>query len=250
MKEPDYDSSYNRPRNVLPENKVRGWRGAISSMFGLAQTQHQSFIRSVMKDQRQTSVFELPLADLQAVVFDLETTGFNPEHDEILSVGAVLCVGSDVHAEHTFYSMVKPNRKIPANIVELTNITDEMAADAPDVREVLTNFLRFVQRRVLIAHGTGHDKQFLNVALWRMAKIRLSHRVLDTILVARWLNPRLPSYDLDTVLDAYGIPIQDRHHALSDAIMTARLWSEFMREIASRRITTLGDLYAHLSQHV
>lgn len=228
-----------------------GFRSALSSMFGLQQAQHQAFIRSVMKQQRQTSIFNLPLHNLQAIVFDLETTGFHPYNgDEILSIGAVLAVGSRVQEETTFYSLINPQRPIPEKIRKLTQITDELAADAPPLKDVLLQFLAFVQRRVLIAHGTGHDKQFLNAALWRTAKIRLSHRVLDTMLVAKWLSPQLSSYDLDTLLEHYGIPIAVRHHALSDAMMTAQLWTVLLAEAEQRNIATLGDLYAYLSNHV
>jgi len=196
-------------------------------------------------------VFDLPLHNLNAIVFDLETTGFNPYNgDEIISIGAVLTVGQEVVEGETFYSLVNPGRPIPRHVVELTGISDGMAAEAPDLKEVLPKFLAFVQRRILVAHGTGHDKQFLNAALWRTARIHLSHRVLDTILVAKWLRPNLPAYDLDTLLAEYEIPVTTRHHALSDAVMTAHLWTKFMAEIADRNITSLGDLYARLSTHV
>jgi len=237
--------------NMWRAGKGGGLRGALSSVFGLQQPQHQAFIRSIMKEQRQTSVFDLPIQDLNAIVFDLETTGFHPYNgDEIISIGAVLTVGQEVVEQETFYSLVNPGRSIPQHVVELTGISDSMAADAPELKEVLTKFLAFVQRRILVAHGTGHDKQFLNAALWRTAKIHLSHRVLDTILVAKWLRPNLPAYDLDTLLDVYGIPVTTRHHALSDAVMTAHLWTKFIAEISERNISSLGDLYAHLSTHV
>jgi len=237
--------------NMWRAGKSGGLRGALSSVFGLQQAQHQAFIRSIMKEQRQTSVFDLPLHNLNAIVFDLETTGFNPYNgDEIISIGAVLTVGQEVVEGETFYSLVNPGRPIPQHVVELTGISDGMAAEAPDLKEVLPKFLAFVQRRILVAHGTGHDKQFLNAALWRTARIHLSHRVLDTILVAKWLRPNLPAYDLDTLLAEYEIPVTTRHHALSDAVMTAHLWTKFMAEIADRNITSLGDLYARLSTHV
>ena len=46
-----------------------------------------------------------------------------------------------------------------------------------------------------------------------------------------------------------GIPVEGRHHALSDARMTARLWANYMKEIQARgHATTLGDLYVYLSE--
>jgi DNA polymerase-3 subunit epsilon len=187
---------------------------------------------------------------LELVVFDLETTGFSPYNgDEIISFGAVSMVGGEVEEGSTHYSVVNPKRPIPPHIVELTGITNEEALRAPELVEGLKGFLEFVQQKVLVAHGTGHDKQFLNAALWKTSRISLNHRMLDTMMVAKWLLPRQRHYDLDTLLNEFGIEVTQRHHALEDAKMTALLWSKFMEEMKARRVDTLGELYALLSRH-
>ena len=230
--------------------KMGGLTPAITSMFDVQSAQQMAFIRSIMKEQRKNSLYDIPLATVELVVFDLETPGFSPYNgDEIISFGAIAVEGAAVKENETFYSIVNPKRAIPDTVVELTGITNEMAANAPELLNGLREFLEFVQQKVLVAHGTGHDKHFLNSALWKTSKINLSHRMLDTMMIGKWLNPRLKSYDLDTLLDVYGVDVTLRHHALEDARMTAQLWSRFMPEIQSRDIHTLGDLYAHLSHH-
>lgn len=230
--------------------KMGGITPAITSMFNAQSAQQMAFIRSVMKEQRKNSLFDVTLSNMESVVFDLETTGFSPYNgDEIISIGAVVMVGGEVKEEDTFHSIVNPKRAIPENIEQLTGITNDMAADAPDLIDALRNFLEFVQQRVLIAHGSGHDKHFLNSALWRTSKVNLSHRLLDTMMVAKWLHPKQPNYGLDSLLKSYEVPITKRHDALEDSLMTARLWSKMVDTIKARDISTLGDLYAHLSHH-
>ena len=230
--------------------KKGGLTPAVASMFGAQNAQQMAFIRSAMKLQRQTSLFEMPLADLQAVVFDLETTGFNPYNgDEIISFGAVAVSGQNVEDHTSYYSFVNPNKAIPAEIERLTGITNEMAITAPDLIVVLHEFFAFVQKQILIAHGTGHDKQFLNAALWKTSKINLTHRVLDTMMVAKWLHPEMKTYELDRLLDKYEVPVTVRHHALEDSLMTAQLWVKMIDEIKARQVITLGDLYMYLSRH-
>lgn len=230
--------------------KKGGITPAVASVFGSQSAQQMAFIRSTMKLQRQTSLFDLPLKSLEVVVFDLETTGFNPYNgDEIISFGAVTVSGSVINNNQTYHSLVNPQKPIPTMIQELTGITMEMAEDAPELIEVLQHFLEFVQRKILIAHGTGHDKQFLNAALWKTSKVNLTHRVLDTMMIAKWLHPDLKNYDLDCLLDMYEIPITTRHHALEDSLMTAQLWVKFIAEITDRQVITLGDLYMYLSRH-
>ena len=228
--------------------KKGGLTPTIASLFGSQSAGQMAFIRSAMKLQRSTSLFEMPLKSLDTVVFDLETTGFNPYHgDEIISFGAVAVSGNTIQ-ESTFYSLCNPLKPIPPEVERLTGIRTETAAAAPDLIAALSQFLQFVQRRMLIAHGTGHDKQFLNAALWKTSRIKLTHRVLDTMIVAKWLHPKLVMYDLDTLLELYDVPITRRHHALEDSLMTARLWVKMVDAITDRQVATLGDLYMYLSR--
>ncbi|MGO4107206.1 3'-5' exonuclease [Paenibacillus sp. YAF4_2] len=230
--------------------KMGGFTPAIASMMGSQNAQQMAFIRSMNKEQRKGSLLDMPLKELDIVVFDLETTGFYPSNgDEIISFGAVHMKGAELRESEQFYSLVNPKRRVPKQIIELTGITNEMVLDAPELMQVLHDFMEFLGRRLLLAHAAGHDKQFLNAALWRTSKISLNHRVLDTMLVAKWLEPKRSSYALDDLLEDYGIPITERHHALHDSIMTAKLWQKFLVQILDRNITTLGDLYAYLSKH-
>lgn len=230
--------------------KMGGLTPAIASMFGSPNAQQMAFIRSMAKDQRNHSTLDMPLRDLPIVVFDLETTGFYPNNDdEIISFGGVVVQGEEIDEQNTFYSLVNPKRRIPLHITELTGITNEMAAEAPELMQVLHDFMEYIGRRMLIAHGSGHDKQFLNAALWRTSKVHLTHRVIDTMMVAKWLEPRRSDgYGLDELLMSAGIPIENRHHALHDSIMTAKLWVQYLRRMSDRNINTLGDLYAYLSK--
>lgn len=230
--------------------KMGGLTPAIASMLGANNAQQMAFLRSNSKDQRQHSPMEIDLHDMDAVVFDLETTGFHPNGgDEIISFGAVLMTGDRIHADQTFYSLVNPKRDIPEVITELTGITNEMAASAPPLMDVLHDFMQFVGKRVMIAHSSSHDKQFLSTALWRTSRTYLNHRIIDTMMIAKWLEPTLPNYGLDECLASNQISMLNRHHALDDSLMTAELWHKYLQRIFAKQLTTLGDVYAYLSRH-
>jgi DNA polymerase-3 subunit epsilon len=122
-----------------------------------------------------------------------------------------------------------------------------MVARAPSIIDALSDFLEYVGTRLLVAHGTGHDRHFLNAALWRTSRTSLEHRMLDTMLITKWLYPRQQDLSLDTLLDLHGIEIKNRHHALEDSLMTAKLWVEYHKKMLQKDILTLGDLYMRLS---
>lgn len=230
--------------------KMGGLTPAIASMFDARNAQHMAFIRSVMKEQRKNSLYDVLLESMEAVVFDLETTGFSPYNgDEIISIGAVAVKGAAVCSGETFYSLVNPRRNIPDTVVALTGISNEMGQRAPELIDALRGFLEFVQQRVLIVHGSGHDKHFLNSALWKTSKVSMSHRMIDVMMIAKWLQPKRQNFSLDSLLETYGIEITVRHHALEDSLMTAKLWSAMLKEIRQRDVTNLGELYTQLSHY-
>lgn len=229
--------------------KMGGFTPAIASMFDARNAQHMAFIRSVMKEQRKNSLYDILLDSMEAVVFDLETTGFSPYNgDEIISIGAVSVKGPQVYDE-TFYSLVNPRRSIPELITDLTGISDEMTSSAPELIDALRAFLEYIRHRILIVHGSGHDKHFLNSALWKTSKVNLSHRMIDVMMIGKWLHPKLKSHSLDALLELYEVEVTVRHHALDDSIMTAKLWSKMLLEIRERDVVNLGDLYAQLSHY-
>lgn len=229
--------------------KMGGVTPALNSMFSPQNARHMAFMRQVMKQQRNDFVMDEPLSEMDVVVFDLETTGFSPNAgDEIISFGAIAVKGHEIRTEETFYSLVNPGRPIPDHIARLTGIEDSAVSAAPSVMEGLRQFFEFTHKRILVAHASGHDKKFLNAALWRTSKVHMTHRVLDTLMIAKWLEPKRSDYSLDALLEDHGIPAGRRHHALEDSIMTAKLWVSFLKRIQARNIHTLGDLYAYLSQ--
>ncbi|HZG75401.1 MAG TPA: exonuclease domain-containing protein [Paenibacillus sp.] len=243
-------SNPNRPpTGMWSLYKMGGLTPAINSVFNPQNAQQMAFIRQVMKRQRKDFVMETPLSEVEVVVFDLETTGFHAGGgDEILSFGAIAVKGEDIREAETFYTLVNPERDIPPNIQTLTGITPDDVREAPSVMDGLRRFFEFVDKRILVAHASAHDKQFLNAALWRTSKVHMTHRVLDTIMIAKWLEPKRTDYSLDALLEEHDIPVTVRHHALEDSRMTARLWVSFLRRARDRNIHTLGELYAYLSQ--
>lgn len=228
--------------------KNRGMPALIASMAGTPSAQQIAFIRSLSKGQRRTETLHIPLTELQTVVFDLETTGFHARHgDEILSFGAVKMEG-DTITEETFYTLSRTTVAIPQPITDLTGITQEMSNLAPLLVESLHGFMSFIAARVLIAHGSVHDKSFLDHALWRTTRTHLGHRVLDTMMIASRLEPYRGISSLEDWLDAYGLTVTTRHHALEDSLMTASLWAAQVPRLCQRNIFTLGDLYVFLSK--
>lgn len=152
------------------------------------------------------------------VVVDIETTGFNPEWNELLEIGAVKIVNGVV--TETFTRLVRPTRPVPYKIEQLTGITEEMVKDAPPPGEVLTEFMTFVGDAVFVAHNAQFDYGFLRAKLKKHLQVEFNPPVADTLALSRALWPHLKSHRLDMLAKELGI-IQEQHHRAGDDALTA-----------------------------
>lgn len=221
---------------------------------GARQAYERSIAKEKGKAQRgknRSDLLDIPLNELPVVVIDLETTGFEPYADEIISIGARKITGISWEPEESsvMYELLNPGMQIPAHIEYLTGISNDDVAHAPDVGAGLSRFIGFVDNRLIIAHASGHDKAFLRNALWRYHRHTWRYRMLDTMLVARWLYPEQKELDLDTLAQMHHIEIERRHHALHDAKATGELWILFVEQAMKRRVTTLREMYMYLSRY-
>ena len=56
------------------------------------------------------------------------------------------------------------------------------------------------------------------------------------------LAARLEKLDLGTLAEYYGVPVDDAHHALSDAFLTARVWQKMLYTLQAKGVLTLKKL--------
>ena len=157
------------------------------------------------------------------VVFDLETTGFSPRYDEITEIGAVKIEHGRI--VDRFSTFVNPLRPIPPKIVELTNITDDMVADAPTIDEALPLFEDFIGDGILVAHNASFDSRFVEYR----RKDKGNYPTIDTLLLAQCLDLHIKNYKLGTLAKRFGINLQGAHRAVNDAEATAELFLHLER---------------------
>lgn len=173
------------------------------------------------------------------IVFDLETTGFSPDKNKIIEIGAVK-VESGAITER-FSTFVNPEVPIPFHIEELTSIRDDMVMDAPKIEEILPQFMAFCEGAIMVAHNAEFDMSFILKNCERQ-QIRTDFTVIDTVALARMLLPNLNRFKLDTVAKALGISLDHHHRAVDDAACTAEIFVKFIRMLKDRGIETLDDV--------
>ena len=175
----------------------------------------------------------------EMVAFDIETTGLNAGSDRMTEIGAVIFAGNEIKA--TFNTFVDPEMHIPAEITQLTGITDRDVKGAPKEAEALRSFLEFAGNRPLVAHNADFDTGFMSAAAVRNG-IEFEPVYIDTLALSRALLPDLKKHKLDIVSNRLSLPDFNHHRASDDALVCARIMGRFLDMLAQHDAATLNDI--------
>ena len=176
------------------------------------------------------------------ISFDVETTGFKAEWENIIELGSVKsnCNGKIID---TFSRFANPGKKIPNKITDITGITDDMVKDAESSNKVILDWFSWVEPgSILLAHNSSFDVSFVIKPLLRLEIDWPKYIVVDTLAWARKTFPNLKKHKLGVLLEHIGyVPKGQLHRAVEDATGTLHLAARMMREC---KITTIDDMFA------
>lgn len=181
------------------------------------------------------------------IVFDLETTGLKPATEEITEIAAVLVREGEI--KDSFQTYVNPHKPIPPEITELTGISDETVADAPDLPEALDKFFAFMGDRVLVAHNAGFDLSFLKAACKKL-DIEREFTYIDTLEMSRIMLPHLSRFKLNILAKELQVGPFEHHRASEDAAVLGRIWVKLLDKLKheqhASKISDINPLLAGL----
>lgn len=160
-------------------------------------------------------------ASVGYAVFDCETTGTSPEHDEIVSL-ALVRLDADGKEIGQYASLVRPSCPIPTETTAVHGISDSDVLDAPTLAEVAPELLPLLEGAVLVAHNVGFDLAMLQHGLAAAAIEYEPPAVACTLEIYRLLEPLAPAHNLEAVCARHEIALH-AHDALGDALATADL---------------------------
>ncbi len=177
------------------------------------------------------------------VVIDTETTGLSPRKNELIEISAIKY--NDFEPVEKISYLIKPKAEISEKITELTRITNEMAADALPVEDVMPLVQGFVGDYNIVGHNIEFDMDFLTANGFVVGKkqkiydnLQLSrkllkplHDVYDKVEEMYMLDGDVKNYKLTTLCEYYGIYRDDAHRALSDCYATAQIYITQLKEM-------------------
>jgi len=165
------------------------------------------------------------------VAIDLETTGFDPDADRIIEIGAVRLTAErdgTVVPGQRFVTFVDPGRALSGAISRITGIHDADLAGATSPETAIAALRDFLGDGVtLVGHNVAFDAAFLE-----RAGIPELPR-LDTAELASILLPSAASYALQRLAADEAIAPGAAHRALHDALTCASVLSALSKRASA-----------------
>jgi DNA polymerase III subunit epsilon len=178
---------------------------------------------------------------------DLEMTGLNPRTDQIIAIGAVPIDGGRIRLGGGVYTLVRASKRSQVGAVLVHKLRLADVADAPSLDEGIDLLLEALAGRVPVFHTASIETAFLEREFARR-HVRLPAAADTEALGLRWLRHRdgdaPPAIRLGRLADALGQPAETPHHALGDALTTAKLFIALASLLDTVHGQTVGSLLA------
>ena len=175
---------------------------------------------------------------------DLELTGLH-RSAEIISIGAVPIVDGVLMLGEAMYSLVRPDSPPRHDSVLVHKLRSADLTGAPTPDAAIDGLLDVLAGRIPVFHTALVERTFLGRAL-RRRRLRLPADADTEVLGRLWLQLRDGATPRHLTLARLAAemrqPAEDPHHALGDALTTAKAFVALASHLDQLRPQTAGDL--------
>jgi len=182
------------------------------------------------------------------IIFDLETSGLNPYHDDIIEIGAKV-----LNTDNSFQCLVKPksNRPVSQKITEITTISNRLLrAEGKDWLSAYSEFYNWLQEATkfsqnvsIVSHnGDTFDFVFFKRMMKELkengtdtSKINLDTiHFHDTLPLSKRLFENRSYYNQPAMARMFNIMVINAHRAMGDVLVLEQIYPELMTNLESQ----------------
>ena len=163
---------------------------------------------------------------MKEVVLDTETTGLSvSDGHRIVEIG---CIELDnlIPTNNFFHCYLNPQRKVSETALKVHGYTDKFLSDKKKFKDVVDDFLSFIDGKKIVIHNAEFDIGHLNNELSLINKNKISKdNVIDTLEIARNKFPG-SGISLDALCKRFRIDNskREKHTALIDCELLAKVY--------------------------
>ena len=159
------------------------------------------------------------------IILDTETTGLSvKDGHRIVEIG---CIELDnlVPTKKRFHCYLNPERKISEAAFKVHGFSEAFLSKQKRFKEVVNDFLKFIDGKRLVIHNAEFDLSHLNHELELLGRTKITNEIVDTLVLARNKFPG-SSISLDALCKRYRIDNSKRlkHTALIDCELLTKVY--------------------------
>jgi len=199
--------------------------GGISK---IGETLYPLFMTDEQKNQLEEKYQKFLTTEF--TVFDLETSGLDPQKDEVLEVAGIKMRGHEEVSR--FEALIQPTRGIPPEVEKINGLNEIfLLVNGDKSPAVIKSFLEFIGDSIVVGHNIREfDWLFIMSHAKRHALPLPSNKLIDTLELSRKLLS-LPRYNLTEVAKHFGYEHINAHRAMPDVEMNAKVFGHLMNKM-------------------
>lgn len=185
---------------------------------------------------------------VDALVVDFETSGFDPEGDQILSMGWVEIQQGVIRLNSAHHYLISQEADVPSDTVKVHHLLPEvLQSQGLRFDEVFKRLFHAMEGKLLVAHGACIERDFTRQYIKRYFGLDDFPLLwLDTLKIEQYrqqMQTGKKDWRLASVRQNYHLPAYPAHHALMDAVATAELYLAQLNSLFAKNAAPLGVLY-------
>ena len=162
---------------------------------------------------------------MKEVILDTETTGLSiKDGHRIVEIG---CIELDdlIPTQNKFHCYLNPEKKVSEKALEVHGYTDEFLLSKQKFKNIVDDFLKFIENKKLIIHNAEFDLSHINNELKLLGRSSIKNPIVDTLLLARDKYPGSP-ISLDALCKRYKVDNSKReqHNAIMDCELLSKVY--------------------------
>jgi DNA polymerase-3 subunit epsilon len=169
---------------------------------------------------------------MKEIILDTETTGLSAkEGHRIVEIGCIE-IENLIPTTNRFHCYLNPERKVSQKALEVHGYTDDFLSSQRKFKDIVEDFLAFIENKRLVINNEEFDLSNLNNELNLLGKKKINgENVVDTLALARDKFPGSPT-SLDALCKRYKIDNSKRtqHTALIDCDLLSKVYINLLEQ--------------------
>jgi DNA polymerase-3 subunit epsilon len=172
--------------------------------------------------------------DARFIAIDVETTGLDPERDELISFAGIPIERGRIVVSQEVHGLARPRSATTGASTQIHGLRDHDLAGALSAPEAVAPLAALMAGRIPVVHAQWVERTFL-----RKAGCPLPRRVVDTAVLWRVLTiehgePDPGTCSLSLISASLGLPTHRPHTAEGDTLTAAQVFLAMAARLENR----------------